>query len=230
MKDDHDRSIQAKEKNERDEKDDEIKKDDENNMNSLRDIYIQNYLIDATSASTRCIAKFSSMFVEKLKKIKMKKSLRDRLKRHIRYMYLLYFRRFHYETIIENVYDVDVISDSNSRLYQFVYWQINDWIKTWKNRSLDKMTVSLLNWDQVAMLMIISQIHVRDILKMNDEYAADLETLQMKKTCTKWFLKNYSVNAFTDVFNFIARHIDIKKLTSLAHHYCQSMYLRALIS
>jgi len=121
MKDDHDRSIQAKEKNERDEKDDEIKKDDENNMNSLRDIYIQDYLINATSASTRCIAKFSSMFVEKLKKIKMKKSLRDRLKRHIRYMYLLYFRRFHYETIIENVYDVDVISDSNSRLYQFVY-------------------------------------------------------------------------------------------------------------
>jgi hypothetical protein len=35
------------------------------------------------------------------------------------------------------------------------------------------------------MLMIISQIHVRDILKMNDEHAADLETLQMKKTCTK---------------------------------------------
>jgi len=40
MRDDHDRSIQAKEKNEKDEKNDEIEKDDENNMNSLRDIYI----------------------------------------------------------------------------------------------------------------------------------------------------------------------------------------------
>lgn len=126
MRDDHDRSIQAKEKNEKDEKNDEIEKDDENNMNSLRDIYIWDYLIDVTNASTRRIAKFSSMFVEKLKKIKMKKSLRDRLKHHIKYMYLLYFRRFHYETIIENVYNVDVISDLNSRLYQFVYWQIND--------------------------------------------------------------------------------------------------------
>lgn len=92
------------------------------------------------------------------------------------------------------------------------------------------MTVSLSNWDQVAMLMIISQIHVRDILKMNNEHAADLETLQTKKTCTKWFLKNYLVNAFTDVFDFIARHVDIEKLTLLARHYCQSMYLRALIS
>lgn len=121
-------------------------------MNSSKKIYIRDFLADHADAFTRCIVKLLAMSVKKLKKIKIEKSLRNRLKRDTRYMYLLYFRRFDWESLIEDVYKVNVISDSDSRLYQYVYWQIDDWIKSWKNRALNKMTVSLMLWELVCML------------------------------------------------------------------------------
>ncbi len=95
-------------------------------MNSSKKIYVRDFLADHADAFTRCIIKLFAMFVKKLKKIKIKKSLRDKLKWDTHYMYLLYFRRFNWESLIEDVYEVDVISDSDSRLYQYVYWQIDD--------------------------------------------------------------------------------------------------------
>ncbi len=95
-------------------------------MNSSKKIYVRDFLADYADAFTRCIIKLFAMFVKKLKKIKIKKSLRDKLKWDTHYMYLLYFRRFNWESLIEDVYEVDVISDSDSRLYQYVYWQIDD--------------------------------------------------------------------------------------------------------
>ncbi len=121
-------------------------------MNSSKKIYVRDFLADHADTLTRCIVKLLAMSVKKLKKIKIKKSLRNRLKQDTRYMYLLYFRRFNWKSLIEDVYEVDVISNSDSRLYQYVYWQIDDWIKSWKNRALNKMTVSLMLWELVRML------------------------------------------------------------------------------
>ncbi len=63
-------------------------------MNSSKKTYVRDFLADHADALTRRIVKLLAMSVKKLKKIKIEKSLRDRLKRDTRYMYLLYFRRF----------------------------------------------------------------------------------------------------------------------------------------
>lgn len=49
-------------------------------MNSSKKIYVRDFLADHADAFTRCIIKLFAMFVKKLKKIKIKKSLRDKLK------------------------------------------------------------------------------------------------------------------------------------------------------
>lgn len=73
---------------------------------------------------------------------RMEKPKYQKLRRHMRYMYLLYFQRYDWEPIIGNVYGDEVASDPDSELFQWAYWQIGEIIKGWKNICISKMIVS----------------------------------------------------------------------------------------